>query len=386
MHATVELADIAADVLARIRDRVPRVHCITNSVAQKFTANMLLAAGAVPSMTIVAARKSCAFVAGADALLVNLGTFDRERRERDRGRRSDAAKAAQACRGCSIRFLSRSRRHARNSRAQLLTRGPAVVRLNHAEFATLADDRRGRRRCASSPTRTAPSIALTGGETDLTDGGRHAIIANGDPLMSLVTAMGCAGSALVVCRARRRTRRLACRPSRRLTFSALPAKWRRTARAGRAVSRPRSSTRSIRSTARRCAQRAKVSVQLASRRSAAQRHHRSRTCRRPRSGRSGARASPRAGATLVQLRDKTKRDAAHGREGARDKGGARALRSAAPRQRPRRRGARGACRRRAYRPGRHGAGGRAARCSDRTRSSASRSRRSSEAASGAARH
>ena len=43
MHAPVELADIAADVLARIRDRAPRVHCITNTVAQNYTANMLLA-------------------------------------------------------------------------------------------------------------------------------------------------------------------------------------------------------------------------------------------------------------------------------------------------------------------------------------------------------
>ena len=43
---------IAADVMERLRERRPRVHCITNAVAQNFTANMLLAAGAVPSMTI----------------------------------------------------------------------------------------------------------------------------------------------------------------------------------------------------------------------------------------------------------------------------------------------------------------------------------------------
>src|ERR1700692_5125601 len=79
MHAPVELADIAADVLARIRDRAPRVHCITNTVAQNYTANMLLAAGAVPSMTI-SPEEIGSFVAGADALLVNLGTFDAERR------------------------------------------------------------------------------------------------------------------------------------------------------------------------------------------------------------------------------------------------------------------------------------------------------------------
>ena len=41
-----ELADVAADVLARLRAKNPRVHCITNAVAQNFTANVLLAAGA----------------------------------------------------------------------------------------------------------------------------------------------------------------------------------------------------------------------------------------------------------------------------------------------------------------------------------------------------
>jgi len=36
MHAPVELADIAADV-ARICARSPRLHCITNTVAQNYT-------------------------------------------------------------------------------------------------------------------------------------------------------------------------------------------------------------------------------------------------------------------------------------------------------------------------------------------------------------
>src|SRR5213080_2427022 len=75
-----ELPHIASDILARLRVRAPRVHCITNAVAQHFTANTLLAAGAIPSMTL-SADEIGAFVARADALLVNLGTFDEERRE-----------------------------------------------------------------------------------------------------------------------------------------------------------------------------------------------------------------------------------------------------------------------------------------------------------------
>ena len=53
---------------------------MTNSVAQNFTANMLLAVGAVPSMT-VAPEEIAEFVKRSDALLVNLGTLDPARRE-----------------------------------------------------------------------------------------------------------------------------------------------------------------------------------------------------------------------------------------------------------------------------------------------------------------
>lgn len=50
-----EFPHIAADVLERLRQFRPRVHCITNAVAQAFTANMLLAVGAMPSMTLAPA-------------------------------------------------------------------------------------------------------------------------------------------------------------------------------------------------------------------------------------------------------------------------------------------------------------------------------------------
>src|SRR4051812_21838667 len=75
-----EIPTAAAAVLERIRERAPRVHCITNAVAQNFSANMLLAVGAIPSMTI-APEEVAQFAVRADALLVNLGTFDAERRK-----------------------------------------------------------------------------------------------------------------------------------------------------------------------------------------------------------------------------------------------------------------------------------------------------------------
>jgi hydroxyethylthiazole kinase len=194
MHAPAELADTIAEVLARIRARAPRVHCVTNAVAQNYTANMLLAAGAVPSMTI-APEEIGAFVAGANALLVNLGTFDRERRTA-----IEVALQAAATRGVPWLldpvFIERSPARAEFARA-LVAQKPAVVRLNAAEFAALsggdADD--------SVPARFAQSrgtvLALTGEVDVVTGGSQRMQIANGNPMMGLVTAMGCAGSALV---------------------------------------------------------------------------------------------------------------------------------------------------------------------------------------------
>jgi hypothetical protein len=83
------IARAAGDVLERLRAKSPRVHCITNSVAQNFTANVLLALGAQPSMTI-SAEEIGHFARSADALLVNLGTFDRDR-DRRHGRATGQA-------------------------------------------------------------------------------------------------------------------------------------------------------------------------------------------------------------------------------------------------------------------------------------------------------
>jgi hydroxyethylthiazole kinase len=194
MHAPIELADIAAAVLARIRERAPRVHCITNSVAQQYTANMLLAAGAAPSMTI-SAEEIGAFVAGADALLVNLGTLDRERK-------SAVETAVRAATDKELPwlldpvFIDRSPARAQFARALLAAR-PSVVRLNHAEFAALSGSNAEPVAAARFAETNATIVALTGDVDIVSDGRQRIAIANGDPLMAAVTAMGCAGAAFV---------------------------------------------------------------------------------------------------------------------------------------------------------------------------------------------
>jgi hydroxyethylthiazole kinase len=195
MHAPVEdLADIAADVLARVRDRAPLVHCITNTVAQNFTANVLLAAGAVPSMT-VSPEEIASFVAAADTLLVNLGTFDAERRSAV-NMALDAAETARAPWVLDPVLVDSSPDRAAFART-LLTRRPAVLRLNVSEFATLFDGEASDEAAARAAKACGAVVALTGVTDIVVDGARCAAIRNGHPLMGLVTAMGCAGSALV---------------------------------------------------------------------------------------------------------------------------------------------------------------------------------------------
>ena len=172
MRAPVEFADITADVLARIRSRAPRVHCITNSVAQAYTANMLLAAGAIPSMTI-SPEEIAAFVAGADALLVNLGTFDAERRAAIDVALGALGQGDKAGSGkpwvLDPVFIERSPARAQFAQS-LVSRKPAAVRLNHREFAALA----GGDAAGDAPARFAKRhdtvVALTGNTDVVTDG------------------------------------------------------------------------------------------------------------------------------------------------------------------------------------------------------------------------
>jgi hydroxyethylthiazole kinase len=184
----------ASDILAPLRARNPRVHCITNAVAQNFTANVLLAAGCVPSMTL-SPEEIGAFVAGAQGLLVNLGTFDAERREATKVAVDAAARAGTPWVLDPV-FVDRAPPRAAFARA-LIGKRPAVVRLNHAEFAVLAGGAPSRDQAMAYAQANGVVIALSG-ETDLvTDGERVAAIGNGHPLMAKVTAMGCAGSAIL---------------------------------------------------------------------------------------------------------------------------------------------------------------------------------------------
>jgi hydroxyethylthiazole kinase len=193
MHAPRELPTAAADILGRIRTRRPRVHCITNAVAQNFTANMLLAAGAVPAMTI-APDEIAEFVAQADALVINLGTMDAERRAAI-GVALDAADDRVPWLLDPV-FIDRSTSRA-SFAAGLMAKHPKAIRLNRAEFVRLAGAQPEPADIARFARDHGTVVGLTGERDIVADGARTTSIANGDPLMAKVTAMGCAASALV---------------------------------------------------------------------------------------------------------------------------------------------------------------------------------------------
>src|SRR5215471_7354476 len=178
------VAQAASGILTRLRDRKPAVHCVTNAVAQNFTANVLLAAGCVPSMTL-SPDEIGDFVAHSNALLVNLGTFDRERRKATE-RAVETARRDKIPWVLDPVFVDRAA-HRADFASILLERGPKAVRLNRAEFHALA---------GGEPTRSALTafarehevVVGLSGETDwICDDRRVASMSNRHALMAKVT-------------------------------------------------------------------------------------------------------------------------------------------------------------------------------------------------------
>ncbi|MEX0582110.1 MAG: hydroxyethylthiazole kinase [Sneathiella sp.] len=183
------MRDIAtAELLRTIVSRRPAVHCLTNTVVQALTANMLLAVGAIPSMSSDIAEVAD-FVSGADALLINLGTLD--------GDRKSAIEAAiTAARKKNIPWILDpvliDRAPGRLAYAEeLMARRPALIRGNKGEIETLNANPQ------ALALETGAIIAVTGATDLITDGREDKTFSGGHELMSRVTGIGCAGTALL---------------------------------------------------------------------------------------------------------------------------------------------------------------------------------------------
>ncbi|MCO5090451.1 hydroxyethylthiazole kinase [Bosea sp. (in: a-proteobacteria)] len=189
MNHSLDGARVAA-ILAAVGRLRPRVHCLTNTVAQNITANMLLACGAVPSMASHPGEVG-AVAAGAGAILINLGTISPE------GERAIPALVAVAReRGIPLVldpvFVELSPLRLRLAEAVLGLPG-VTVRGNATEMAALA----------GLVGEAQGVLRVTTGKIDRIEGeGRMFAVAHGHEWMTKVTGLGCAASALVAaCRA-----------------------------------------------------------------------------------------------------------------------------------------------------------------------------------------
>ncbi len=192
MSSTNDSLDAAqvASILARVAERRPRVHCLTNTVAQNLTANMLLAFGAVPSMASHP-EEVAAVASGAGAILINLGTISPEG-ERAIPKLLEVARQRAIPLVLDPVFVELS--PLRLKLADEVLRLPGVtVRGNATEMKALAAVMSG----------ADAVLRVTTGKVDRIEGdGRVLAVSHGHELMTKVTGLGCASSALVAaCRA-----------------------------------------------------------------------------------------------------------------------------------------------------------------------------------------
>ncbi|MGE7369030.1 hydroxyethylthiazole kinase [Neorhizobium sp. NPDC001467] len=181
MARTYPTAEQAADLLDRVREKRPRVHCLMNTVVQKFTADGITVIGAIPSMTS-SSDEIADFVSKADVLTINLGTLDAERRnviERAVDIANDAGKPW---------ILDPVHCDYSPSRLEfartLIARRPKVVRGNRAEMALIGS--------------LGDIVSIETGATDrITDGGRTVTVRNGHCWMAQVTGTGCLSGGVI---------------------------------------------------------------------------------------------------------------------------------------------------------------------------------------------
>jgi len=169
--------------MINLRQRGTRVHCLTNSVARNFTANVLLACGSTPSMTSSPEEVSD-FTRQANAVLFNLGTLDTGMIEAMRA-------SLKVCKAEGKPFvLDPVMCHVSPLRKKLageiLGYGPAVMRANQLEALALNDF-----------NTALTCLALTGEVDKIEYKGKSATVHNGHLFMAKVTAIGCAEGALM---------------------------------------------------------------------------------------------------------------------------------------------------------------------------------------------
>ncbi|MEV7759647.1 hydroxyethylthiazole kinase [Curtobacterium flaccumfaciens] len=198
-----------AELLEAVRARAPLVQCITNTVVQNVTANVLLALGASPAMVDVPTEAG-PFARVADALLVNTGTPHAEPRVA-------ALEAVHAARAAGTPWVldpvAVGSLPVRTALARdLLALHPTALRGNASEVLALLGDSAGGRgvdstvgtedarvaSVAASDGRLVAAVAVSGAVDLLVAPGIGVVrVANGTDLLTRITGGGCALGAVV---------------------------------------------------------------------------------------------------------------------------------------------------------------------------------------------
>jgi hydroxyethylthiazole kinase len=204
----MNLPDHAGDLLEKIRQRAPLVHNITNLVVMNSSANMLLAVGASPVMAH-SRHEVEEMAALASALVLNIGTLDEAwidamllaagvANTRHIPVILDPVGAGAT--GYRSRTVQRILRQAaitviRGNGSEVLSLADAGIKTKGVDSSLSISD--GAEEAAGAIARRHGCIVAISGEKDLlTDGDRVMRVANGVPLMTRVTGLGCALSAV----------------------------------------------------------------------------------------------------------------------------------------------------------------------------------------------
>ncbi|MHB1234351.1 MAG: hydroxyethylthiazole kinase [Microbacteriaceae bacterium] len=193
--------------LLRFREGSPLVQCLTNVVVAQWTANVLLAAGAAPAM-VDNPHEAADFAAVANGVLINLGT------PQDHTATAMALAVVSAGENGTPWVLDPVAAGALGWRTRLAfelleASTPRIVRGNASEILALAGGAGGKGvDSVDSPEaalevardlarRHGTIVAVSGAVDHLTDGDRVVRIANGHPMLTRVTGVGCALGALM---------------------------------------------------------------------------------------------------------------------------------------------------------------------------------------------
>lgn len=196
------------DLLARIRERKPLIHHITNMVVMNDTANITLAVGALPVMAHALSEME-EMVSLASALVLNIGTLTEEQIAA-----MLLAGHSASARGVRIVLdpVGAGATKLRTESALRLLRELriAALRGNAAEIGALvgvAGETRGVESISLTGSREDVArqaarefscvVAITGARDVITDGERLAYVDNGDPMLATITGSGCMATSLI---------------------------------------------------------------------------------------------------------------------------------------------------------------------------------------------